>query len=77
LEHRHDEEAFDYGRDRGTILPAFSCKCTERLGDGAMGALAGPWCAFQCQCSDLSRKRGCEPDYTMRIEFKFLAAMKF
>jgi hypothetical protein len=25
---RHDEKAFDYGRDRGTIFPAFRRKCT-------------------------------------------------
>src|SRR6202047_1985451 len=42
-ERRHDEKAFDYGRDRGNIFPAFRRKCPgaawRRRGGGVGGGL--------------------------------------
>src|ERR1700732_5228980 len=48
LEHRHDEDAFDYGRDRGNIFAAFHRKCPGaawRRRDGGVGG--EPWSAVR------------------------------
>src|ERR1700737_2852175 len=47
-ERRHDEKAFDYGRDRGNIFPAFRRKCAgaawgrrDGRGGGGLGGRSG------------------------------------
>src|SRR3981189_3474488 len=44
LEHRHDEGAFGYGRDRGSIFAAFRRKCAGAAWwrrDGGLGRRSG------------------------------------